>query len=104
MTEELVPVCPQDEVSEGVLKSIDIEGIPLMVTLHEGKYIVSSRICTHKTYDLTKGYYEDGYVTCMLHTSIFDLSDSGLPNNQPATEPLQLYETQVVDGMIYIKI
>ncbi len=101
---ELVEVCKVEEVKEGILKSMDIEGVPLMITILEGNYIVASRICTHKTYDLTKGHYEEGYVTCMLHTSVFDLSDDSEPMNPPATEALETYSVVVKDDTIYIEI
>lgn len=100
---ELVMVCGIVEVEEGVLKGVDVEGIPLMVTKHNDEYFVTSRICTHKDYDLTKGHYADGYVTCLLHTSIFDLED-GESQNPPATDPLNVYQVIVKNGNIYIEI
>ncbi|OLS25419.1 MAG: Naphthalene 1,2-dioxygenase system ferredoxin subunit [Candidatus Heimdallarchaeota archaeon LC_2] len=98
---ELVEVCKNDFPEEGKLKSVDVEGIQLMITIIEGKPVLISRICTHKTYDLTKGHYEEGYVTCMLHTSVFDLED-GEALNAPATEPLEIYETVTKDESIYM--
>ncbi|MHA2171970.1 MAG: Rieske (2Fe-2S) protein [Candidatus Kariarchaeaceae archaeon] len=100
---ELVRICSINEVQEGALKSVDVEGIPLMVTKIDGKFIVTSRICTHKTYDLTKGHYSDGYVTCLLHTSIFDLED-GEAQNPPATDPLDVYEVKVEGNYLFIEI
>lgn len=98
---ELVEVCSEDYPEEEKLKSVDIEGIQLMITKIEKNVILTSRICTHKTYDLTKGHYAEGYVTCMLHTSVFDLED-GDAQNPPATEPLEVYETITKDGKIYM--
>lgn len=100
---ELVEVCDESYPDENILKPIDVEGIALMIIKADGKYFVTSRICTHKTYDLTKGIYAEGYVTCTLHTSTFDL-ESGDAMNPPATEPLAVYETTVKDGKIYIDI
>lgn len=101
---DLVEVCTTSEVKEGVLKSVDVEGIRLMVTLLDGKYIVASRICTHKTFDLAQSPYSDGYVTCKLHTSTFDLKDDGEAMNPPAVDPLDIYETVVRNEMIYINL
>ena len=98
---ELVEVCKDDFPEEGKLKSVDVEGILLMITKIENKPVLASRICTHKTYDLTKGHYSEGYVTCMLHTSIFDLED-GETQNPPATESLDIYETVTKDGSIFM--
>ncbi|MHA2249249.1 MAG: Rieske (2Fe-2S) protein [Candidatus Kariarchaeaceae archaeon] len=100
---ELVKLCSIEEIKEGALTSIDVEGIKLMVTLHKGKYIATTRICTHKTYDLTKGHYADGYVTCLLHTSSFDLED-GEAQNPPAIEALEVYNTKVINDELYLEI
>ncbi len=101
--EEIVKICSIDEIKEGELLSVDVDGIQLMVTSYNGKYLVNSRICTHKTYDLTKGHYADGYVTCLLHTSVFDLED-GRPQNPPAIEKLNTYETIIKNGDLHVKI
>ncbi len=101
---ELVQVCAISEVKAGIIKSVDVEGVKLMVTKLDGEYIVASRLCTHKTFDLGSSHYDDGYITCMLHTSVFDLSDNGEAMNPPATDPLDMYEVIVKDDFIYIKI
>jgi nitrite reductase/ring-hydroxylating ferredoxin subunit len=98
---ELVEICEESYPEEGRLKSVDVEGIELMITLIDDKPVLASRICTHKTYDLTKGHYAEGYVTCMLHTSVFDLDD-GEAQNPPATEALEMYETLTKDGKIFM--
>jgi nitrite reductase/ring-hydroxylating ferredoxin subunit len=100
---ELVAVGPVDQFEETKLTSFDVEGTELMGVKVGDEYIVTSRICTHKYYDLTKGHFAEGYVTCLLHTSTFDLED-GSAMNPPATEPLTTYETTVKDGVVYIDI
>lgn len=98
---ELVEICEENFPEEGIIKSVEVEGLQLMITIVDGEIVLTSRICTHKTYDLTKGHYEDGYVTCMLHTSVFDLSD-GEAQNPPATEALDTYKTETSDGKIFM--
>lgn len=100
---ELIELCHIDEIKEGILKSIDVEGIKIMVAKLDKEYIASSRMCTHSTFDLSKGHYADGYVTCMLHTSVFDLS-TGEPMNLPAKKSLDLYKTVVKDGKLYLEL
>lgn len=101
---ELVKACRSTDLKEGILTPIDIEGIKLMGTIIEGKFIIASRICTHKTYDLTKGILSEGYVTCILHTSTFDLTSDGEAMNPPATEPLEMYKVIEKDGFLYIEL
>ncbi len=98
---EKIYLCEKSDLKEGVLSSFDVEDVKLMATIRDGKYLVASRICTHKTFDLTQGHYSDGYVTCTLHTSTFDLED-GEALNPPATEPLDVYEVVEEEGKLYI--
>lgn len=100
MAEEVF-LCKKDLLKEGNLTAVDVEGVKLMATIVDGTYIVSSRICTHKTFDLTRGHYSDGYVTCTLHTSTFDLED-GSAMNPPATEPLETYKVVEKEDDLFI--
>jgi len=100
---ELVAVAPKAKFKEDILTSFDVEGVQVMGIIIDGNYIVTSRICTHKEFDLTKGHYAEGYVTCTLHTSTFDLED-GDALNPPATEPLRTYKTVVKNDIVYIDI
>ncbi|MFV2016084.1 MAG: Rieske (2Fe-2S) protein [Candidatus Heimdallarchaeota archaeon] len=100
---ELVEICDKSYPEAGKIKSVDVEGLQLMITIIDNQIVLASRICTHKTYDLTKGHYADGYVTCLLHTSVYDLSD-GEAQNPPATEPLETYQTETKNGKIFMVI
>ncbi|MHA2503206.1 MAG: Rieske (2Fe-2S) protein [Candidatus Kariarchaeaceae archaeon] len=100
---ELVKVGNINEFADDRLSSFDVEGVELMGFKSGQEYIVTSRICTHKYFDLTKGHFSEGYVTCTLHTSTFDLND-GSALNPPAFESLQTYPTKVIDGEVFIDI
>ncbi len=100
---ELVKVCNLDEVKEGELLPVTIEQVPLLVTKLNGKVIVSSRICTHKTFDLAEGIYADGFLTCPLHASTFEL-ETGEALNPPAIDPLTIYPVVIKDNEVYIEI
>ena len=56
-----------------------------------------------KYFDLTKGHYADGFVTCTLHTSIFNI-ESGDALNPPATENIEIYQTVIENDFVYINI
>ena len=100
MSEEIF-LCNTDEVEEGKLSPLVVEGVLVMATKFQGKYVVASRICTHKEFDLTNGFYTDGFVTCTLHTSTFELP-TGKALNPPAIEPLTIYNTLEKDNKLYI--
>ena len=100
MNEEVF-LCNTNEITEGKLTPLIVEGVLVMATKFQGKYLVASRICTHKDFDLTKGFYTDGYITCTLHTSTFELP-SGKALNPPAIEPLTIYNTLEKEDKLYI--
>ncbi len=100
---EWIELCDVSELNEKEIMPIDFEDTPLMIIKHNGEFHVTSRICTHQTFDLTKGIYNDGYITCILHGSIFEI-DTGEVLNPPATEDLYVYNTKISDGKILIEI
>jgi len=100
---DLVKVGEISEFDTDTLTPFDVEGIELMGYRSNGQYIVSSRVCTHKYFDLTKGHFAENYVTCTLHTSTFDLRD-GDALNPPAYERLNTYVTVVKDDIVYIDL
>ncbi len=100
---ELVKLCKEEEVKEDKIKAVDVEGVPVLLVRINGKIIAANRICTHKTFDLANGIYGDGFLTCPLHASTFEL-ETGEALNPPAKDPLELYEIVVQDGYVYIKI
>lgn len=100
---ELVKVGNISDFKENELTSFNVEGIELMGTIIDGQYHVTSRICSHKYFDLTKGHYADGFVTCTLHTSIFNI-ESGDALNPPATENIEIYQTVIKNDFVYINV
>ncbi len=100
---ELVFVCKLDEIQEGKINSFDVEGVPIFIVKIGTELIARSRICTHQTFDLAQGIYADGFLTCPLHTSTFEV-ETGEALNPPAKEPLQEYKVQVQNGEVFIEI
>ena len=58
-------------------------------------------MCTHEDAELSMGCLDGKKVKCPLHGSFFDLV-TGKALNEPATDPIKVYEVIIEKGVIYI--
>ena len=100
-----IKVCSIDSLKPGVLMDFDFNDKKILLVKINNKIFASDRICTHAYADLSNGFLneEEKTITCPLHMSAFNLED-GKPLNQPAEEPLMLYETKIDNNSIFIHI
>lgn len=70
-----VEVLKKDELSDGGLKMIDIDGDEFLIARVGEDYFVSDNRCPHMNGDLSKGKLEGTVITCPKHHSQFDLVD-----------------------------
>ncbi|RMG27336.1 MAG: hypothetical protein D6732_20150 [Methanobacteriota archaeon] len=100
---DLVRVCKLNEIEDGKINSFDVEGVPIFIVRIGNKLIARSRICTHQTFDLSQGIYSDGFLTCPLHASTFEV-ETGEALNPPAKEPLDEYPVLIKGDEVFIEI
>ena len=62
---------------------------------------VSLARCTHGGANLCDGYFDGRHIECPLHQGLFD-ARTGMPKSAPATRPLKMIESRVVDGVVQI--
>lgn len=60
-------------------------------------------VCSHAGASLSDGGVRDGTVRCPRHGAPFDLS-TGEALGYPATESVDVYETKVEDGVVYVRV
>jgi 3-phenylpropionate/trans-cinnamate dioxygenase ferredoxin component len=99
---EFVTVGEASEVPDGEIKAFDVNGAEIAVARVQGALYAFSDICTHRHCNLATGGELDGYdIECECHGSMFDIR-TGEVHNPPATEPLETFPAQEVDGQIQI--
>ena len=70
----------------------------------EGTVYAFSDVCTHRGCTLTAGGELDGtQIQCECHGSVFSVA-TGEVIEGPATEPIEVYPAQEVDGAIQIEV
>jgi nitrite reductase/ring-hydroxylating ferredoxin subunit len=77
--------------------------VPLLVVRQGGDARVLADWCSHLSGPLSGGDVEDGCVTCPWHGSVFRLAD-GAPVRGPATAPQPVFETDVRDGVLWVRL
>ncbi|QDK35718.1 bifunctional 3-phenylpropionate/cinnamic acid dioxygenase ferredoxin subunit [Sphingomonas sp. IC081] len=85
-----------DEVAK-----FDADVGPLAIYHTDGGYFATQDTCTHAVASLSDGFVEDGMIECPLHAAKFCIR-TGKAKSLPATEPLETYPVQVVDGRILV--
>ena len=104
-----------DEVPEGSLKMVHVDGTDQVVVVHANGVIRAFQgICTHEYFELDKGFLTGGgspgpdgrpagTLTCALHLSRFDLV-TGEALDPPAELPLATYPVVIEDGRVLIEV
>jgi 3-phenylpropionate/trans-cinnamate dioxygenase ferredoxin subunit len=103
--EDWIRVCDAKSLKNGDLLDFDHGEKKILIARAGSQVFATDRICTHAYADLSMGVMneEEKTVTCPLHLSAFKL-DTGVPQNQPAEEPLKTYKVKIQDDAIYIKL
>lgn len=112
---EYVDVVSADEVGEGAMREVEVDGHAFLVAKVDGEIYVADARCPHLHAHLTKGTLEGAVVTCPWHGSQFDVRDGrvirwtefeGVVKTVAQLarhpRPLRVYESVVVDGMVRV--
>ena len=101
-TEKWSPVAAEKEIDSGVLRLVDLDGVPVVLTRgDEGKIVALADRCTHRGGPLHQGTLEDGCIVCPWHGSHFAFDGSVVAG--PATRPAAAYEVMVAEGQVLIR-
>ena len=98
-----VDVAGVDEVPEGTLLMVQVDGTDIVLANLEGRLHAAQGICSHEYFELDKGFITGDSLTCALHLSRFDL-ETGEALDPPAELPLAVYPASVVDGRIVLEL
>ena len=83
------------------MRCINLAGRRVLLANSAGRHFAADEMCTHEDASLCLGALRAGKIKCPLHGSWFDLTD-GSVDDEPATIPLQVYETRIRDGWLEV--
>ncbi|MFZ5922107.1 MAG: Rieske 2Fe-2S domain-containing protein [Chloroflexota bacterium] len=102
MPSEPVLVCPESELPVGGSRTIPFGRYPALVIHTPGGLKAYSAVCTHFAC-IVKWNAEDNMIECPCHEGFFD-PQTGEVVSGPPPAPLEGLETEIVDGLIYVKV
>jgi nitrite reductase/ring-hydroxylating ferredoxin subunit len=96
-------VCATEAVPEGEVKGFNVAGAGICVARTEGRFRAFEESCTHRRCPLVGSDVDDDVVFCPCHNAEFDLA-TGEVLAGPATKPLEVYETRIADGRVWVRV
>jgi 3-phenylpropionate/trans-cinnamate dioxygenase ferredoxin component len=98
-------LCPFAELAPNGATRFDVDGVAVaVVRIGDDVYAIGDT-CSHADVSLSEGevWCDTKEIECWKHGSTFSLV-TGEPSTLPATQPVPVYVTRVVDGMVEIDI
>jgi 3-phenylpropionate/trans-cinnamate dioxygenase ferredoxin subunit len=93
------------DLEAGTARRVQVNGRPVaLVRCGDDVYAISD-ICSHANVSLSEGEIlcADREIECWKHGSTFSLVD-GEPQSLPATQPVPVYEVEVRDGDVIVRV
>ena len=98
-------VCTTEELPEGAMRIVEVDGIEIGVFNCGGELLAIEDRCSHDDGPLAEGEFDAAACTveCPRHGSLFDLR-SGRPKTLPAFAPVETFDVRVEDGEIKLEV
>jgi len=100
---EFTPVVGFTDLAENKPQRFDVKGEPVLLVRRGQRVYAVGAVCSHYGAPLEQGTLRDAVIECPWHYSHFSIDD-GSAKTGPSTAPLPLYETQIKDGKIWVKV
>ena len=96
-----IDVVTEDELPQGEVQVVDLEGIEVAVFNIAGQYFAIEDVCTHDGSEISTGCLYDHVIECPRHGARFDVR-TGEVLEPPAYEPVQTFKGRIENGMIQV--
>ena len=93
-------LCALADLKPGVPLRVELDELDVAVVLTDDEVFAIEDVCSHAEVPLSEGEVSGCTIECELHGSRFDLR-TGKPTGPPATLPVSVFETTVVDGDVF---
>lgn len=91
----------EQDVMEGKLKGLRIDGNPVVLSRVGGQLYAIGGLCTHKPVLLADGELDGSVVRCPAHGGCFDIR-TGRAVRRPPVEAAPTYEVKVEEGRLLV--
>ena len=100
--EDWTEVARDEDVREGRAHTVDVGGVPVLLTRVQDRVVAIFDRCTHRGGPLHEGRIDGDCVECPWHGSRFRLMD-GQVERGPAQLPQPRLEVRITDGRVYLR-
>ena len=97
-----VPVLEENELQEGSMKLVSIEGVPILLIKQHGQIFAIDNRCPHQGCGFSGGTLDGLVVVCPCHDWRFDLK-TGEYEEDPEMKLLS-YECKVESSKIWVRL
>lgn len=98
-----VLACKRDELPNGKVKYLQIDGNEILLANVDGTYYAVSDICNHAGANLHEGKIDGRYITCPWHRAVWDVTTGELVQFPVMLKPLKVYKVSVDGDAVYIE-
>ena len=99
---EFVKAARTDEIAPGEKKTVEVDGVEIVIVNLEGEFCAIEDVCTHDGGPLGEGKLQGCQLICPRHGARFDVR-TGAALALPAVEAAPTYEVRVQDGDVLVK-
>lgn len=104
-TTRFARVLRADELRDGELIPVEIDGTPVVLVRHDGEFFAVQNTCSHRDFPLSEAGFDprDGVLVCAWHGGCFDIR-TGEAVVPPAVDPVETFVVRVNDGWVEISL
>ncbi len=99
---KLIKIADINSISEGEIKSFEIEGEMIAIAKVNNRIYAFSDNCSHMDYPLSDGTLDGEIITCAYHGAKFNIA-TGEVLSMPAASPIKVFPIKIIDNKIYIE-
>lgn len=100
---DFIKVAHLDELEEGDLMEVEVDGEPICLAKVDGKICAFTDMCTHIGGPLHDGELEGDVLTCPVHRAQFNVH-TGQVVRGPARQDIQTYPVKIEGDNIMISL
>jgi len=100
---DFVKVAELDEIAEGELMAVEVDGEPICLARVYGEICAFTDNCTHISGPLNEGELEGEVLTCPWHGAQFNVR-TGKVLRGPARQDIQTYPVKIEGKSIFITL
>jgi len=103
MTGQYVRVCAVSDMKEGDIRTVEINGRPIVLVGYDGAIYALDDLCTHDGGSLRDGGAIGAEIVCPRHGARFDIK-TGAATRMPAVFGISTYDVKVEGDDVYVGI